>query len=373
MVGSNLVMGACQADHRRPAVRGHGGGLGDCGPRSGSRWRASAFFFPASAGVVPQTVPESLLQQANAALRLSRNATVIVGGALAGLVVAATSPATGIAVDAATFFLAAAFIGAMHLPASLRMEARSFRADLSEGWQEFSSRTWLWAIVLQFSVVAAVEFGAQGVLGPAVANESLHGPAGWGLVLASNVGGVRRRRSADAASAPPPDAPDGDSRDAPHRAAPVRARGPAHARGRLRPRVRGRRGHRDVRRPLGHHDAAGDPAGPALPRLFVRRVRLVGLHPARARRGRADLGGRRDRRNPRRARGSSASVPRRPYSSCGTCASCRGATWWRRSPPRLRARRTPHVPDYRRRGARSAILEARSEGAAAAGVRALGS
>jgi len=189
MVVSNLVSGACQAAVAVLLFAGVAE-VWEIAVLAAVRGAAIAFFFPASGGIVPQTVPESLLQQANAALRLSRNATVIVGGALAGLVVAATSPATGIAVDAATFFVAAGFLGAMHLPASLRMEATSFRADLAEGWQEFSSRTWLWAIVLQFSVLAAVEFGATSVLGPAVAAESLHGAAGWGLVLAAEAAGL---------------------------------------------------------------------------------------------------------------------------------------------------------------------------------------
>src|SRR5205823_13849587 len=82
---------------------------------------STAFFFPASAGIVPQTVPPELQQQANAALRLGINSTNIAGAALGGLV-AATSPGWAIAADAASFGLAAAVIGGMHLPAGLRMQ-----------------------------------------------------------------------------------------------------------------------------------------------------------------------------------------------------------------------------------------------------------
>src|ERR1700761_9196985 len=49
---------------------------------------SSAFFFPASQGVIPQTVPRSMLQRANAMLRFGLNAGTIVGAAIAGLVVA---------------------------------------------------------------------------------------------------------------------------------------------------------------------------------------------------------------------------------------------------------------------------------------------
>ncbi len=41
----------------------------------------------------------------------------------------------------------------IRLPTTLRMEASNFFAELAEGWREFSSRTWLWVIVLQFGFV----------------------------------------------------------------------------------------------------------------------------------------------------------------------------------------------------------------------------
>ncbi len=103
---------------------------------------------------------------------------------------AATSPGTAIAVDAVTFFLGALLIGLMSLPAGLRMEGSNFLGELAEGWREFRSRTWLWAIVLQFSVVNAAVVGAQSVLGPVVAKESLGGAAGWGLILTCESAGL---------------------------------------------------------------------------------------------------------------------------------------------------------------------------------------
>ncbi|MGZ4310347.1 MAG: MFS transporter [Gaiellaceae bacterium] len=151
---------------------------------------AGAFFFPASTGIVPQTVPEPLLQQANASLRLGLNSASIVGGALGGLVVGLTSPATGIAVDAVSFLCSALLVGAIRLSPALRVEASNFLADLALGWREFSSRVWLWVIVIQFGLVNAIELGSEGVLGPAVAKEHLHGAIGWGLVLTADAIGL---------------------------------------------------------------------------------------------------------------------------------------------------------------------------------------
>jgi MFS family permease len=151
---------------------------------------SSAFFFPAANGIVPQTVPQRMLQQANAILRLGQNASWIGGAALGGLVVAATSPGVGIAVDAATFFVAAVLLAMIRIPATLRMEASNFFAELRDGWREFSSRTWLWVIVLQFGFVNAMILGVEGVLGPAVAKEHLGGAAAWGLILTAQALGL---------------------------------------------------------------------------------------------------------------------------------------------------------------------------------------
>jgi MFS family permease len=144
---------------------------------------SGAFFFPAASGIVPQTVPRQMLQSANAYLRLGNNASWIGGAALGGLVVAATSTGIGIAVDAASFLLAAVFVARIDLPATLRMEGSKFFAELADGWREFRTRMWLWVIVLQFSLVNAVELGAEGVLGPAIAKDHLGGAAAWGLIL----------------------------------------------------------------------------------------------------------------------------------------------------------------------------------------------
>jgi MFS family permease len=156
---------------------------------------SSAFLFPASSGIIPQTVPRPMLQSANAILRLGQNSSWIVGAAVGGLVVAVTSPGIGIAVDAGTFFLGAFFTARIRLPSELRMETSNFFAELRDGWREFSSRAWLWVIVLQFGFVNAVEQGTEGVLGPAIAKDHFGGAAGWGFILTAQslglfVGGV---------------------------------------------------------------------------------------------------------------------------------------------------------------------------------------
>jgi MFS family permease len=188
MVASNLVSGASQALAGAILLTG-GARLWHLAGLAAINGASSAFFFPASSGVVPQTVPVPLLQQANAALRLAVNATNITGAALGGLLVAATNPGTAIVIDGASYVLAAACIGAMRIPAGLRIEGSTVLHELREGWRDFWSRAWLWAIVIQFGIVNAAENGVQQVLGPRVAKDHLGGAAGWGAVLtAESVG-----------------------------------------------------------------------------------------------------------------------------------------------------------------------------------------
>ena len=184
MVVSNLLSGAGQAATAALLLFGHAH-IWQLAALAAINGSASAFFFPASTGIVPQTVPSPLLQQANAALRLTLNATMITGAAIGGILVGATSPGWAIAIDAGSYLAAAFCIGAMSLPAGLRIEGSTMLLELREGWHDFWSRTWLWSIVLQFAIVNAVETGALDVLGPAVAKKDLGGAGAYGGILSA--------------------------------------------------------------------------------------------------------------------------------------------------------------------------------------------
>lgn len=187
MVGSNLVSGASQAVSAALLLTGTAS-VAALAALAAVNGLSSAFFMPASEGIVPQVVSPDILQEANALLRLSLNATNILGAAIGGLVVAAASPGWAIAVDAVSFFVAAAATASMRLPQAIA-GARSVLQDLRDGWRDFWSRTWLWAIVIQFGVVNAAQTGAIDVLGPKVAKEHLGGAAAWGAFLtATSVG-----------------------------------------------------------------------------------------------------------------------------------------------------------------------------------------
>jgi MFS family permease len=151
----------------------------------------SAFAFPASSALLPQTVPPEIRQQANAINRLGLNGAMISGAAAGGILVAAVGPGFGLAFDAATFVAATACFALVRV-ADVRdpnTPRRRILADLRDGWFEFTSRTWLWVVVLGFMFLNAVFAGALLVLGPAVADQTI-GRAAWGFVLAAQTTGA---------------------------------------------------------------------------------------------------------------------------------------------------------------------------------------
>jgi MFS family permease len=150
-----------------------------------------AFAFPAAAALVPQTVPQTVLQQANAINRLGFSSGMIGGAAAGGALVALVGPGWGLAVDAATFAVGAVCFALVRVPDIRDHTAprRGILTELREGWTEFVSRTWLWVVVLGFMVINAVHTAAIAVLGPAVADETI-GRGAWGLVLAAEMTGM---------------------------------------------------------------------------------------------------------------------------------------------------------------------------------------
>ena len=155
------------------------------------RGAAVAFFFPASQGLVPETVPRGLLQQANVLLGMSRNGTTILGAALGGALVAASSPGWALAFDAATYLASAVVLAAMRLPRRLStLETPNLLRELADGWSEFASRRWLWTTVVAAGVGNMAWVGGSSVYGPVVAKLSLGGAAAWGAISASEGAGL---------------------------------------------------------------------------------------------------------------------------------------------------------------------------------------
>jgi MFS family permease len=154
----------------------------------------SAFTMPAMMGVVPLVVRRSHLQQANALLSFSRSGLGVVGPAVAGLLVVGVGPGWALAVDALAYAVAIACLSRVRLPRAEQqpdLAKPSMLRDLRDGWSEFTSRTWLWVVVLVFGITNAIQVGVIGVLGPLIAKTTPGlGEDGWGLVLSAEAVGT---------------------------------------------------------------------------------------------------------------------------------------------------------------------------------------
>jgi MFS family permease len=143
------------------------------------------FYYPAAQGLLPQTVPASELAPANALFRTGRNAASIGGAALGGTLTGLAGPGWALAADAATFAAAAALRAGMRFQRLPRAQSAGTLRDLRDGWREFTSRRWLWAVVAQFSVVTGIYAAVMQVLGPLTAHAHLGGARSWGFITAA--------------------------------------------------------------------------------------------------------------------------------------------------------------------------------------------
>jgi len=143
---------------------------------------AYALQHPAAVGLVPLVVERERLQSANALLAIANSTAAGLGAAAAGLVAAKLGARYALAIDAATFVASALLVSGVRERAQERSAGESLWAELRGGWREFTRHRWLWAIVLQFTVMMVGWFGTYAVVGPVVAQRSLGGASAWGTI-----------------------------------------------------------------------------------------------------------------------------------------------------------------------------------------------
>ncbi|MDQ1287621.1 MAG: hypothetical protein QG622_1186 [Actinomycetota bacterium] len=160
---------------------------------------SQAFFQPAYFGLVPQTVPESDIQSAQALGGMTRELASFVSPALSTFLVLSAGGAAAFGLDAATFAVSALTL--------LRVRTRSrgepatadggILSELKEGWSAVRERAWVWATIASFSIVLLVAITPFFVLGPTLARhaygtEAVYGYAnaawGAGMVLGAVLG-----------------------------------------------------------------------------------------------------------------------------------------------------------------------------------------
>lgn len=149
---------------------------------------AEAFFRPAYSGLVPQTVPEDLIQEANAANGLTQTLAEFAGPAIATALVLTLGTGWAFAVDSASFMVSAVLLlFVTPRPRGEPTERTTLLAELRAGWREVRARAWVWVTIAVFSLNIVFAYAPYVVLGPSVAADRYGDPATWGWI-ASSVG-----------------------------------------------------------------------------------------------------------------------------------------------------------------------------------------
>jgi MFS family permease len=139
---------------------------------------AQAFFQPAYSGLVPQTVPEDLIQPARALTESAANLAFLLGPALATVLVLGVGAGEAFAFDAATFVLSALLL--VRVTPRPRGETRAPAQVLDElraGWREVRSRPWVWVTIAAFSGAILCVYAQWYALAPEIARR-VYGSAG---------------------------------------------------------------------------------------------------------------------------------------------------------------------------------------------------
>jgi MFS family permease len=147
---------------------------------------AEAFFRPAYTGLIPQTVPEDLIQQANSLSATATNVAELLGPALATALVVGLGAGYAFAIDSATFLVSAALLLLVHPRRRGQPAARKpMLADLREGFGEVRSRAWVWVTITVFSVALMAGLAPLLVLGPGVAELHYGTHSAFGVIFSA--------------------------------------------------------------------------------------------------------------------------------------------------------------------------------------------
>src|SRR5262249_37429194 len=144
---------------------------------------AATFDQPARQALIPALVPRNQLPQAIALLNPSREVAVLVGPALAGLLIAWAGPGLVYLLDAATYAVLVVVLAKISVQGLAQGGGprRSVLASIAEGARYVTGRPLIWKL-MALDVVATV-CGAYRVVLPALAVDVLAvGPTGYGLL-----------------------------------------------------------------------------------------------------------------------------------------------------------------------------------------------
>ena len=153
----------------------------------------NALWWPAFAGLIPEIVSEDDLQSANSVVGLGANAANIAGTVAGGIIVAGIGAGWALVADGISFFVAGMLVFTLRSFGKTREQTEhspTVFQDLAHGWKEFSSRSWVVAVVAGYAIIAMIFESVFAVVGPVHAEEVLGGPKPWSWILAALSAGM---------------------------------------------------------------------------------------------------------------------------------------------------------------------------------------
>jgi MFS family permease len=146
----------------------------------------SGFFMPAFGGIVPLVVEQPHLSSANALIGVSRQLSLVVGPAVAGLLYDPIGPAAVFALDAASYVFAAALVWLARPRSYEREQREGALRDVATGFRYVASQPWLWVTIALFSVFLMIVIAPVQVLLPELVAEHFgRGIGAYGLIFAA--------------------------------------------------------------------------------------------------------------------------------------------------------------------------------------------
>jgi len=153
----------------------------------------NALWWPAFAGLMPEIVAEEDLQSANAVVGLGANGANIIGTVAGGILVAAIGAGWAMIADGISFLIAGLLVFTLRKYGKTRVQTEhspTVYDDLVHGWKEFSSRSWVVAVVAGYAILNMIFESVFAVVGPVHAKEVLGGPKPWSWILAALSAGM---------------------------------------------------------------------------------------------------------------------------------------------------------------------------------------
>ncbi|GAA4670500.1 MFS transporter [Phytohabitans rumicis] len=155
---------------------------------------AEGVFLPAFDAVMPRVLPERSLQAGNALNRITTQVASLLGPALAGVLVAWTSPEATLWINEVTFVFSLVSLALIAEPRTVTGGARVLGVrdavhqaarDFRDGIRAVASRPWVAASIGMATIIMTLVVPPAYVVLALVANERLGGPGAYGAVLAA--------------------------------------------------------------------------------------------------------------------------------------------------------------------------------------------